>query len=78
MEKTRDLFKKIRDAKGIFHVKVGSIKGKNGKDLIKAEDIKKKWQEYTKALYKTDLHDPDNLIGVITHLESDIMESEVK
>ena len=78
MEKTRDLFKKIRDAKGIFHVKVGSIKGKNGKDLIKAEDIKKKWQEYTKALYKTDLHDPDNFIGVITHLESDIMESEVK
>ena len=78
MEKTRDLFKKIRDAKGIFHVKVGSIKGKNGKDLIKAEDIKKKWQEYTKALYKTDLRDPDNLIGVITHLESDIMESEVK
>ena len=78
MEKTRDLFKKIRDAKGIFHVKVGSIKGKNGKDLIKAEDIKKKWQEYTKALYKTDLHDPDNLIGVITHLEPDILEYKVK
>ena len=78
MEKTRDLFKKVRDAKGIFHVKAGSIKGKNGTDLTKAEDIKKKWQEYTKALFKTDLHDPDNLIGVITHLESDIMESKVK
>ena len=78
MEKTRDLFKKIRDAKGIFHVKVGSIKGKNGKDLIKAEDIKKKWQKYTEELYKKELHDPNNHDGVITHLEPDNLESEVK
>ena len=78
METTRDIFKKIRDAKGIFHVKMVSIKGKNGTDLTNAEDIKKKWQEYRKTLYKTDFHDPDNHIGVITQLESDILESEVK
>ena len=68
MGKTRDLFKKIRDIKGMFHAKMGSIKDRNGMDLTEAEDIKKKWQEYTE-LYKTDLHDPDNHDGVITHLE---------
>ena len=78
MRKTRDLFKKIRDAKGIFHVKAGSIKGKNGTDLTKAEDIKKRWQEYIEVSYKKDLHDPDNHDGVITHLEPDILESKVK
>ena len=67
-EKTRDLFKKIRDTKGTFHAKMGSIKDRNGMDLTEAEDIKKRWQEYTKELYKKDLHDPDNRDGVITHL----------
>ena len=76
--KTRDLFKKIRDTKGIFHARMGSIKDRNGMDLTEAEDIKKNWQEYTEELYKKDLHDPDNHDGVITHLESDILECEVK
>ena len=71
--KTRDLFKKIRDIKGTFHAKIGSIKDRNGMDLTEAEDIKR-WQEYTEELYKKDLHDPDNHDGVITHLESDILE----
>ena len=74
MGKTRDLFKKIRDTKGTFHAKMGSIKDRNGRDLTEAEDIKKRWQEYTEELYKKDLHDPDNHDGVITHLESDILE----
>ena len=78
MGKTRDLFKKIRDTKGIFHAKMGSIKDRNGVDLTEAEDIKKRWQEYTEELYKKDLHDPDNHNGVITHLEPDILECEVK
>ena len=78
MGKTRDLFKKIRDAKGTFHTKMGSIKDRNGMDLTEAEDIKKRWQENTEELYKKDLHDPDNHDGVITHLEPDILESEVK
>ena len=79
MGKTRDLFKKIRDTKGTFHANMGSIKDRNGMDLTEAEDIKKKrWQEYTEELYKKDLHDPDNHDGVITHLEPDILESEVK
>ena len=78
MGKTRDLFKKIRDTKGTFHAKMGSIKDRNGMDLTKAEDIKKRWQEYTKELYKKDLHDPDNHDGVITHLEPDILECKVK
>ena len=78
MGKTRDLFKKIRDTKGIFHAKMGLIKDINGMDLIEAEDIKKRWQEYTEELYKKDLHDQDNHNGVITHLESDIMECEVR
>ena len=78
MGKTRDLFKKIRDTKGTFHAKTGSIKDRNGMDLTEAEDIKKRWQEYTEELYKTDLHDPDNHDGVITHLEPDILECEVK
>ena len=79
MGKTRDLFKKIRNTKGTFHAKMGSIKDRNGMDLTKAEDIKKRWQEYTE-LYKKDLHDPDNHEGVIipTHLELDILECEVK
>ena len=77
MGKTRDLFKKIRDTKGIFHAKMGSIKGRNGMDLTEAENIKKRWQEYTEELYKN-LHDPDNHDGVITHLEPDILECEVK
>ena len=77
MGKTRDLFKKIRDTKGTFHAKMGSIKDRNGIDLIEAEDIKKRWQEYTK-LYKKDLYDPDNHDGVMTHLEPDILECEVK
>ena len=77
MGKTRDLFKKIRDTKGIFHAKMGSIKDRNGRDLIEAEDIKR-WQENTEELYKNDLHDPDNHDGVITHLEQDILECEVK
>ena len=78
MGKTRDCFKKIRDTKGIFHAKMGSIKDRNGMDLTEAEDIKKRWQEYTEELYKKDLHDPDNHDGVITHLEPDILECEVK
>ena len=78
MGKTRDLFQKIRDTKGIFHAKVGTIKDRNGMDLTEAEDIKKRWQEYTEELYKKDLHDPDNYDGVIIHLEPDILECEVK
>ena len=80
MGETRDLFKKIRDSKGTFHAKMGSIKGRNGMDLKEAEDIKKRWQEYTKKLYKTDLHDPDNHKRVIshTHPELDILEHEVR
>ena len=78
MGKTRDLFKKIRDIKGTFLAKMGSIQDRNGMDLTEAEDIKKRWQEYTEELYKTDLHDPDNHDGVITHLEPDILECEVK
>jgi len=78
MGKTRDLFKKIRDTKGTFHAKMGSIKDRNGMDLTEAEDIKKSWQEYTEELYKKDLHDPDNHDGVITDLEPDILECEVK
>ena len=78
MGKTRDLFKKIRDAKGTFHAKIGSIMDRNGLDLTEAEDIKKRWQEYTEELYKKDLHNPDNHDDVITHLELDILESEVK
>ena len=77
MGKTRALFKKIRDTKGTFHAKMGTIKDRNGMDLTEAEDIKKRWQEYTK-LYKKDLHDPDNHDGVITHLEPDILECELK
>ena len=77
MGKTRDLFKKIRDIKGIFHVKMGTIKNRNGMDLTEAKDIKM-WQEYTVVLYKKDLHDPDNHDGVIIHLEPDILECEVK
>ena len=77
MGKTRELFKKIRDTKGTLHAKMGSIKDRNGMDLTEAEDIKKRWQEYTE-LYKKDLHDPDNHNGVITHLEPDILECEVK
>ena len=76
--KTRDLFKKITDTKGTFQAKMGSIKNRNGIDLIEAEDIKKRRQEYTEELYKKDLHDPDNHSGVITHLEPDILECEVK
>ena len=78
MGKTRDLVKKIRDTKGTFHAKMGLIQDKNGMDLTEAEDIKKRWQEYTEELYKTDLHNPDNHDGVITHLEPDILECEVK
>ena len=79
MGKTRELFfKKIRDTKGTFHAKMGSIKDRNGKDLTEAEDIKKRWQEYTEELYKKDFHNPDNHDGVITHLEPDILECEVK
>ena len=78
MGKTRDVFKKIRDTKGTFHAKIGSIKDRNGMDLTEAEDIKKRWQEYTEELYKKDLQDPDNHNGVITHLEPDSLECEVK
>ena len=78
MGKTRDLFKKIRDTKGTFHAKMGSIKDRNGMDLTEAEDIKKRWQEYTEELYKKDLHDTNNHDGVITHLEPAILECEVK
>ena len=77
MGKTRDLFKKIRDTKGTFHANMGSIKDRNGMDLTEAEDIKKRWQEYTEELYKKDLHDPDNHNGMITHLEADILECKV-
>ena len=78
MGKTRDLFKKIRDTKGTFHAKMGTIKDRNGKDLTEAEDIKKRWQEHTEEPYKKDLHDPDNHDGVTTLLEPDILEHEVK
>ena len=78
MGKTRDLFKKIRDTKGTFHAKMGSIKDRNGMDLTEAEDIQKRWQEYTEELYKKDLHDQDNYDAVITHLEPHILECEVK
>ena len=78
MGKTRDLFKKIRDTKGTFNTKMGSIKDRNGRDLKGAEDIKKRWQEFTEELYKKELHNPDNHDGVITHLEPDILECEVK
>ena len=76
MEKTRYLFRKIPDTKGTFHAKMGSIKDQNGMDLTEAEDIEKRWQEYTEELYKKDLHDPDNHNGVITHLEPYILECE--
>ena len=78
MGKTRDLFKKTRDIKGTFHAKMGSIKDRNGMDLTEAEDIKKRWQEYTEELYKQDLHDQDNNDGVVTDLEPDILECEIK
>ena len=78
MGKTRDLFKKIRDSKGTFHAKMGTIKARNGRDLTEAEDIKKRWQECTEELYKKDFHDPDNHYGVITHLEPDILACKVK
>ena len=78
MGKTRDLFKKIRDTKGTLHAKVGTIKDRNGRDLTEAEDTKKRWQEYTKELYKKDLHDPDNHDAVITHLDPDTLKCEVK
>ena len=78
MEKTRDLFKKIRDTKGIFHVKMGIIKDRNGIDLTEAEGIKKKWKEYTEELCKKDLDEPDNHDGVIFHLEPDLLECKIK
>ena len=78
MGKTRELFKKIRDTKGTLAAKIGAIKDRNGMDLREAEDIRKKWQEYTEELYKTGLHDPDDHDGVITHIEPDILECEVK
>ena len=78
MGKTSDFFKKIRDTKGTFHAKMGSVKDRNGMDLIEAEDIKKRWQEYSEELYKTDLYDPDNHDGVITQLESEILKCELK
>ena len=78
MGRTRDLLKKIRHIKGTFHEKMGSIKDRNGLDLTEAEDIKKRWQEYTEQLYKKDLHDPDNHDGVISNLEPDILECEVQ
>ena len=78
MGKTRDLFKNIRDTKGTYHAKMGSIKDRDGMDLTEVEDIKKRWQEYAEELFKKDLHDPDNHDGVITHLELDILECEVK
>ena len=77
MKKTRDLFKKIKYTKGTFHAKMGSIKDRNGMDLTEAEDIKKRWQEYTEELHKKELHDQDNHDGVITHLEPNILESKV-
>ena len=78
MGKTRDLFKKIRDKKGIFHAKMGTIKDRNGVDVTEAEDIKKRWQKYTEVLYKNNLNDLDNHNGIITHLEPDILECEIK
>ena len=78
MGKTRDLFEKIGDIRGTFHARIGMIKDRNGKDLTEAEDIMKRWQEYTEELHKKDLNDPDNQNGVITHLEPDILECEVK
>ena len=78
MGKTRDLFKKIRDTKGAFHAKMGTIKDRNGLDLTEAEDVKKRWQEYMEELYKKDRHSPDNHDGVITHLEPDILECELR
>ena len=78
MGNTRGIFKKCRDTKGTFHAKMGSIKDRNGLGLTEAEDLKKRWQEYTEELYKKDLHDPDNHNGMITHLESDILECKVK
>ena len=78
MGKTRDLFKKIRDTKGTFNAKMGTIKDRNGMDLTEAEDIKNRWQEYTEELYEKDLHDPGNCDGVITHLEPHILECEVQ
>ena len=78
MGMTTVLFKKVRDTKGIFYAKMGTIRNRNGMDLTEAEDIKKRWQEYTEEVYKKDLHDPDNHDGVITHLEPDILECEVK
>ena len=78
MGKTRDLFKRMRDTKGTFHAKMGSTKDRNGMDLTEAEDIKKRWQEYMEELYKKDLHNQDNHDAVITHLEPDILECEVK
>ena len=78
MGKTRDLFKKIRDTKGTFHAKMGTIKDRNGTDLTEAENIKKRWQEYIEEIYKKDLNAPDNQDGVITHLEPDILECEVE
>ena len=78
MGKTRDLFKKTGDTKGTFHTKMDSMKDRNGMDLTEVEDIEKRWQEYTEGLYKNDLHNPDNHDGVITHLEPDILEGEVK
>ena len=78
MGKTRDLVKKIKDTKGTFHAKMDTIKERNGMDLTEAEDIKKRWQEYTEELHKKDLHDPDNHDGVITHLEPDILDCEIK
>ena len=78
MGKTRDLFRKIRDTKGIFHAKMGTIKDRNSTDLTEGDNVKKRWQEYTKELYKKDLHDPDNQDGVITHLHPDILEYKAK
>ena len=78
MGKTRDTFQKIRDSKGTFHAKIGTIKDRNSMDLTEAEDIKKRWQEYTEEIYKKDLHDPDNHDGGTTHLEPDILECKVK
>ena len=78
VRKTRDLFKKIRDTKGTFHAKMGSVKDRNGRDITEEEDIKKRWQEYTEELYKKDLYGPDNQDGMITHLEPDILDCEVK
>ena len=77
MGKTRDFFKKIRDTKGTFHAKMDSTKDRNGTDITEAEDLKKRWQEYTEELYRKDLHDPDNHDSVITHLEPDILECEI-